>query len=57
MEFSVFDWTIFVIVLAILIALGLVMFVFFCCIGSTKEETDMEAKEKVEKEREEILKK
>ena len=56
-EWSVWDWTIFVIVIAVLIALGVVLFLFFCCISSTQEETDKEAMDAVEKEREELLKK
>ena len=49
-EWSVIDWTIFCIVLAIIIVAVLIGLCFCCCIGSTEAEELKAAREKAEKE-------
>ena len=49
-EWSVIDWTIFCIVVAIIIVAVLIGLCFCCCIGSTQPEEAKAAREKAEKE-------
>ena len=49
-EWSVIDWTIFCIVLAIIIVAVLIGLCFCCCIGSTEAEELKAAREKAEKD-------
>ena len=49
-EWSVIDWTIFCIVLAIIIVAVLIGLCFCCCIGSTEAEENRDAREKADKE-------
>ena len=49
-EWSVIDWTIFCIVLAIIIIAVVIGLLFCCCVGSTQPEELQAAREKAEKE-------
>ena len=49
-EWSVVDWTIFCIVVAIIIVAVLLGLLFCCCVGSTEAQELKEAREKAEKE-------
>ena len=49
-EWSVVDWTVFCVVIAIIIVAVLIGLCFCCCIGSTEAEELKNAREKAEKE-------
>ena len=53
-EWNVWDWTVFIIILAVVIVGALIGFLFCCCMSGNKEQEEKAAADKVEKDKMEM---